>query len=114
MEKVDVVAALGQSKLLLPARITGALAANDRLKFALTALQAAAAHAADGAAPLSNLRRDYAAAHINAPWLMEMQATAWLEGGTLHLADLARLGKLLGEDIRLMARPLEGSADAGH
>lgn len=114
MEKVDVVAALGQSKLLLPARIKGALAANDRLKFALTALQAAAAHAADGAAPLADLRRDYAAAHVNAPWMLEMQEAAWSEGGKLHLPDLPRLGKLLGDDIRLMARPLEGSADAAH
>ncbi|RWL82163.1 MAG: DUF47 family protein [Mesorhizobium sp.] len=114
MEKVDVVAALGQSKLLLPARIKSALAANDRLKFALTALQAAAAHAADGSAPLADLRRDYAAAHTNAPWMLEMQEAAWSEGGKLHLPDLPRLGKLLGDDIRLMARPLEGSADAAH
>jgi uncharacterized protein Yka (UPF0111/DUF47 family) len=114
MEKVDVVAALGQSKLLLPARIKGALAANDRLKFALTALQAAAAHATDGAAPLADLRRDYAAAHVNAPWMLEMQEAAWSEGGKLHLPELPRLGKLLGDDIRLMARPLESSADAAH
>lgn len=114
MQKVDVVAALGQSKLLLPVRIKGALAANDRLKFALTALQAAAAHAADGSAPLADLRRDYAAAHANAPWMLMMQEAAWSEGGKLHLPDLPRLGKLLGDDIRLMARPLEGSADAAH
>lgn len=114
MEKVDIVAALGQSKLLLPARIKAALGANDRLKFALTALQAAAAHAADGAVPPVDLRRDYAAAHVNAPWMLEMQEAAWSEGGKLHLPDLPRLGKLLGEDIRLMARPLEGSADADH
>ncbi|MGT2465216.1 hypothetical protein ACVOMV_07405 [Mesorhizobium atlanticum] len=89
--------------LLLPGRIKGALAANDRLKFALTALQAAAAHATDGAAPLADLRRDYAAAHVNAPWMLEMQEAAWSEGGKLHLPELPRLGKLLGDDIRLMA-----------
>lgn len=43
-----------------------------------------------------------------------MQEAAWSEGGKLHLPDLPRLGKLLGDDIRLMARPLEGSADAAH
>jgi uncharacterized protein Yka (UPF0111/DUF47 family) len=111
MEKVDVVAALGQSKLLLPARIKAALGANDRLKFALTVLQAAAVHAVDGAAPLLDLRRDYAAARIDAPWMLEMQDRAWSEGGRLHLADLPRLGKRLSDDIRLMARPLEGSLD---
>lgn len=114
MEKVDVVAALGQSKLLLPARIKAALAANDRLKFALTALQAAAARAADGSAPLLDLRRDYAAARMDAPWLLEMQDAAWSEGETLHLAGLPRLGERLREDIRLMARPLEDSPDPAH
>jgi uncharacterized protein Yka (UPF0111/DUF47 family) len=99
MEKVDVNAAL---------------AANDRLKFALTALQAAAAHAADGVMPPLDLHRDYAAAGVDAPWMLEMQAAAWSEGGALHLADLPRLGQRLGEDMRLMARPLEGDADAAH
>ncbi|WP_292584339.1 DUF47 family protein [Mesorhizobium sp.] len=46
--------------------------------------------------------------------MLEMQEAAWSEGGKLHLPDLPRLGKLLGDDIRLMARPLEGSADAAH
>jgi len=113
MEKVDVVAALGQSKLLLPAWVKAALAANDRLKFALTALQAAAAHAAGGSTPPLDLRRDYAAAHVDAPWMLTMQEAAWAEGGALRLADLPRLGLRLAEDIRLMARPLEGGADAG-
>lgn len=114
MEKTDVVAALGQQKLLLPAWIKAALAANDRLKFALTALQAAASHAGDGSGPPLDLRRDYAAARIDAPWMLKMQEAAWAEGGTLHLADLPRLGERLREDIRLMARPLEGSADEAH
>lgn len=114
MEKTDVVAALGQSKLLLPARIKAALAANDRIKFALTALQAAAAHAADSTAPLIDLHHDYAAARVDAPWMLAMQDKAWMENGTLHLAELPRLAGRLDEDIGLMARPLEGSADAAH
>jgi uncharacterized protein Yka (UPF0111/DUF47 family) len=109
MEKTDVVAALGQRKLLLPAWIKAALAANDRLKFALTALQAAAAHAADGAGTPLDLRRDYAAARVDAPWMLKMQETAWSEAGVLHLPDLPRLAASLRDDIRLMARPLEDS-----
>ncbi|BBK40072.1 hypothetical protein STVA_00920 [Allostella vacuolata] len=114
MEKANVVATLGQPKLLLPARINAALAANDRLKFALTLLQAAAAHGADGTVPLVDLRRDYAAARIDAPWMLEMQGAAWSEGGRLHLADLPRLGGRISEDIRTMARPLQDSGDAAH
>lgn len=107
MEKTDVVAALGQHKLLLPARVKAALAANDRLKFALTALQAAATHATDAAAPPLDLTREYAAARIDAPWMLKMHEAAWSESGTLHLADLQRLATRLEEDMRLMARPLE-------
>lgn len=114
MQKTDIVAALDQRKLLLPAWIKAALAANDRLKFALTALQAAAAHAQDDKGSPLDLRRDYAAARLDAPWMLKMQETAWAEGGTLHLADLPRLGERLAEDIRLMARPLDGSADGAH
>lgn len=44
LEKSNAVAALGQMKLLAPARIRAAFAANDRLKFVLTVIQAAAAH----------------------------------------------------------------------
>ncbi len=114
MEKTDVVAALGPSKLLQPARIKAALAANDRIKFALTALQAAAAHAADSASPPLDLRHDYAAARVDAPWMLAMQDKAWTENGTLHLSDLPRLAARLDDDIALMARPLDDSADAAH
>lgn len=114
MEKSDVVAALGQSKLLLPARIKAALAANDRIKFALTALQAAAAHAADNSAPPLDLRHDYAAARVDAPWMLSLQDKAWMENGTLHLTDLTKLADRLSEDIGLMARPLEDSTDDAH
>ncbi|PWR17823.1 DUF47 family protein [Zavarzinia compransoris] len=114
MEKAEVVAALGQQKLLLPAQIKAALAANDRLKFALTALQAAAAHADGGTEAPPDLRRDYAAAHLDAPWLLALPETAWREGGLLHLTDLPRLAERLREDIRLMARPLKDSGDAEH
>ena len=41
MEKIDVVASLGQRRLLRPAWVKAALAANDRLKLYLSVLQAA-------------------------------------------------------------------------
>ncbi len=45
MDKQKAVATLGQNSLLLPAWITAALLANDRLKLYLSVLQSAAAHA---------------------------------------------------------------------
>ena len=111
LEKSNAVAALGQMKLLAPARIKAALAANDRLKFVLTVIQAAAAHAADSSAAPLDLRRDYAAARMDDPWLLEVAGAAWREDTLLHLTELPRLCAKLRDDINLMARPLEGAED---
>lgn len=107
MEKTGIVASLGQMQLLRPAWIKAALAANDRLKFYLTILQGAQAHAErPGALPL-DLRREYAAARIDAPWLLDLPGAAFIEGGTLHIAELGKLAEKLAEDLRLMARPFQ-------
>lgn len=112
MEKADAVAALGQGKLLRPARIKTALSANDRLKFMLSVVQAAESHARAPAAPLLDLRADYAAARMNAPFTLDLPAAAWLEEDLLHVPEFQRLAGLLQGDLRLMARPFEG--DAAH
>lgn len=114
MEKVRAVAALGHSGLLAPARIRAALAANDRLKFTLTVLQAAASRAGDPASAPLDLHRDYATARMEAPWLLDIPASAWSRDGELHHDDLARLCDLLRADIQVMARPLEDSDRAAH
>jgi uncharacterized protein Yka (UPF0111/DUF47 family) len=114
LEKSDAVAALGQMKLLAPARINAALAANDRLKFLLTVIQAAAAYAADTSAAPLDLRRDYAAARMDAPWLLDVAGSSWSEDGVLHVPELPRLCAMLREDITVMARPLENSDEAEH
>jgi len=114
LEKSDAVAALGQMKLLAPARIKAALAANDRLKFVLTVVQSAAAHAADSSAAPLDLRRDYAAARMDDPWLLDVAGAAWREDNLLHLTGLQRLCSLLRDNINLMSQPLEGSDDPDH
>jgi hypothetical protein len=38
-----------------------------------------------------NLKREFAAAQVDAPWLDGLPASAYLEGATLHIPDLARL-----------------------
>jgi uncharacterized protein Yka (UPF0111/DUF47 family) len=114
MEKSGVVAALGQAKLLLPVQVKAALLANDRLKFALTILQSASAHANAPTMPALDLTRDYAAARFDAPWLLEVPASGWYEGKSLHLPELAKLAALLRENLEAMALPLQGSSDPGH
>ncbi|WP_455231538.1 DUF47 family protein [Geopseudomonas aromaticivorans] len=111
MEKVGVVASLGQQQLLRPAWITAALAANDRLKLYLTLLQAAQTHTEQpGALPL-DLSRELASAQVSAPWLKDLPGTAYRTGKVLHVPELLRLATLLRDDLRIMARPLlEGEA----
>jgi uncharacterized protein Yka (UPF0111/DUF47 family) len=111
MDKVDVVASLGQMQLLRPAWITAALAANDRLKLYLTVLQAAQAHAEQpNAAPL-DLSRELAGAQLGATWLKDLPGSAYREGKLLHVPDLLRVTALLRDDLLIMARPLiEGEA----
>ncbi|WP_068806766.1 phosphate transport regulator [Thauera phenolivorans] len=110
MEKIEAVATLGQDELLKPARVKAALAANDRLKLYLSVLQAADARADKGDVPPLELSREFAAAGLSAPWLAELPASAYREGRILHLPEFARLTALLREDLRTMARPLEGDA----
>ncbi len=106
MEKVDVVASLGQLQLLRPARVASALAANDRLKLYLTVLQAALAHADKPSATRLDLSREFAAAQVKAPWLQDLPANAYRDGNILHVPDLRRGASLLHEDLAVMARPL--------
>ena len=114
MEKFEAVASLGQLRLLRPAWTKAALAANDRLKLYLTVLQAAQAHAEQPSTAPPNLKREFAAAQVDAPWLDGLPASAYLEGATLHIPDLARLKEKLRDDLRVMARPLDDDSEPVH
>jgi uncharacterized protein Yka (UPF0111/DUF47 family) len=112
MEKTDVVASLGESQLLRPAYLKAALAANDRLKFYLTTLQTAYSHAAQPDITSLDLNREYAAARVDALWLLALPASSHLKASALHADDLPRLVDKLATDLRLLGRPLEGNRDA--
>lgn len=114
MEKLDAIASLGQAQLLRPAYLKAALAANDRLKFYLTALQTAYSHAAQPQEPLPELHREYAAARVDAPWLLSLPESSHRKGGVLHADDLPLLIERLATDLRLMGRPLEGDTEPVH
>ena len=106
MDKLDVIASLGQMQLLRPAWINAALAANDRLKLYLTVLQVAQAHAEQpNVAPL-DLTSEFASAQIGAPWLKDLPGAAYREGKALHVPDFLRVAAMLRDDLRIMARPL--------
>jgi uncharacterized protein Yka (UPF0111/DUF47 family) len=115
MIKQNAVAALGEAALVQPARWRDALAANDRLKLALTVLQVAAAHAAAPEHGAVDLAQDIAAAGIrdrdDAAWWRELPARAQSGEGGLMLPDLDRFARQLGEDLATMARPVLDDAD---
>jgi uncharacterized protein Yka (UPF0111/DUF47 family) len=115
MDKSNAVATLGEggsglNSLLGPTLLKGALAANDRLKLYLTALQASVVHAQQPERSPPDLGADIAHAGItrreDVAWLQELPATASVEGEAVHLPDLPRIAVLLREDLARMARPV--------
>lgn len=106
MEKSAIVATLGEQELLRPAWVKAALAANDRLKLYLTLLQSADAHARQPAAPVADLRREFAAAGVDALWLFDLPQLATRKGEILSVPDFPRLAGLIGDDLRMMNRPV--------
>jgi len=106
MQKAQVVAALGQQRLMLPAWVKAALAANDRLKVYLTVLQTAAAHASHPNQDLPDLSKELANAGLSSGWLPDLAATATRIDKELFIPDLSRLVKCLTEDLGTMAKPV--------
>lgn len=107
MRKETAVESLGQHSLLMPARIKAALAANDRLKLYLSMLQAAAAHAANASAPVTDWAHELGQTGLqDADWLRDLVRTAYFDDHTLILPQMPQLAAALQADLMLMARPL--------
>jgi uncharacterized protein Yka (UPF0111/DUF47 family) len=115
MLKEKAVASLGQQSLLMPAWVTSALAANDRLKLYLTLLQSASQHAASPKALLSDWGRDLAQAGLHdAGWLQDMVKAAYFDDQMLILPQLSQLIAVLATDLSIMARPVCDSGREDH
>lgn len=82
--KSEIVAELGQGAILLPSLVTQALAANDRIKVRMSALQAAAQHVRQAGSAPADLAAESRAAG------MAPEAVATLIGGA-HLCGEARM-----------------------
>lgn len=113
MQKTQAMASLGQHRLMLPAWVKAALAANDRLKVYLTVLQTAASHASHPRREPPDLAREAAAAGLNGAWLHEVVTVARRAGDALLVPDLPRLVACLGDDLAIMARPVLETTPAG-
>jgi uncharacterized protein Yka (UPF0111/DUF47 family) len=113
MQKSQAVASLGQQRLMLPAWVKSALAANDRLKVYLTVLQAASQHASHPDRDAPDLTREIAAAGLNAAWLHDLAALARRVDEDLVIPDMPKWVKCMQDDLAVMARPVLETVPAG-
>lgn len=101
-----MIATLGESHLLLPGLVAGGLAANDRVKYLLTLLQAARA-AADGVGDPSTLREERTACGVEDSRLDGVVAESVREpDGRYRVPGAARLARWAIDEVQAMLEPL--------
>jgi len=109
-EKARIVAALGERRLLLPALLNEALAANDRAKYRLTLLQTARNHADAPAEALLDLRTERLASGIADSSYDDVVAGTVRLGGDRYAVPLvSELCASLRDDLVAMIAPLDAS-----
>jgi uncharacterized protein Yka (UPF0111/DUF47 family) len=111
--KATIVDQLGQSDLLLPARIAAGLAANDRVKARLSVLQAAAHHAqAPNGAPF-DFAEECRAAGID-PLAMEglVKRASLSAGGRVAGPGLGGLRAAISDDVMAMTEAVQAADPA--
>jgi uncharacterized protein Yka (UPF0111/DUF47 family) len=91
--KAQIVEQLGETEVLRPLRIAEGLAANDRAKVRMSALQAVARHAADPRRDPDDLSAECAAAGVNASEIQSIVAAA--RAPTPDIVASPGLGKLV-------------------
>ena len=104
--KTEVLAAIGEDGLRRPGAVNAALAANDRVKFAFTLLQAALAHADHPEQPADNLKRERIACGIDDLELDAMVAATRRQGARYLVPGAPRLLARIAADMRVMAAPV--------
>jgi uncharacterized protein Yka (UPF0111/DUF47 family) len=112
--KTAISALVNEDKLLLPERLKGALAANDRIKYLFALLQAARSHADDPAATISDLRDERRLCGIDDEALDDVVPAARRgdDGGYVVPGAPALLQRVHDELDRMLA-PLHISAAGG-
>lgn len=104
--KSEVLTAIGADGLRRPAAVNAALAANDRVKYAFSLLQMAAAHADQPELPVVSLRRERLAAGVDDASLDGFTAAASRVGNAYLIPGSARLLARTAADMRAMAAPV--------
>jgi uncharacterized protein Yka (UPF0111/DUF47 family) len=112
-EKARIVAALGERRLLLPALINEALAANDHAKYRLTLLQTAKARGDFPDEAFSDLRSERLACGITDPWYDDVVAGTTRRGADSYgMPMVSELCSALRDDLQAMVAPFEAAGKA--
>jgi uncharacterized protein Yka (UPF0111/DUF47 family) len=108
--KARIVEHLGQSAIILPALVREGLAANDRAKVRMAALQAAVQHAHNPASAPADLSAECRATGVDAMSTQSLVGDARTSAdGTVVVPGLAELTSALEGDIRAMIRAVEAN-----
>jgi uncharacterized protein Yka (UPF0111/DUF47 family) len=111
--KARIVQQLGEIEVLLPARVAEGLAANDRAKAGLSALQAVAKQATHPAEEPDDLSAECAAAGVDAAAIRSMMAAAReTSPGRIAAPGLAKLVRSLFEDVGAMVAAVTAGDEA--
>jgi uncharacterized protein Yka (UPF0111/DUF47 family) len=112
-EKAKIVNALGERRLLLPALLNEALAANDRAKYRLTLLQTGKAHADAPETVFSDLRTERVSCGIADSSYDAVAAGTVKQGADTYAMPLvSELCASLHDDMMAMVAPLEAAHSA--
>jgi uncharacterized protein Yka (UPF0111/DUF47 family) len=105
--KVQIVAQLGEAKVLLPELLAAALDANNRAKVRMTLLQEAVAHAQNPASPPQTLEAERRAVGLDLPAFASTVKDAHaVDGGRFAIPGARGLLSGLYADIDTMMAPL--------
>jgi uncharacterized protein Yka (UPF0111/DUF47 family) len=111
--KSQIIEQLGQADILLPSLIAEGLAANDRIKVRMSALQAAVHHAREPYLPATDLHVECHAAGIAPSAPATLIGGAHLAGdGRIAAPNLARLIKEIDDDATAMVRAVSAGKPA--
>lgn len=109
--KARIIEELGQTDILLPSLIAEGLAANDRVKVRMSALQAAAEHARNIDHPPIDLTAEARAAGIDPTTIQSFVNSAQLTAeGRISAPNLAESIESIVDDITTMVRAVEAGA----
>lgn len=112
--KAEIIGKLGEDSLLLPRYVNDGLLANDRVKYYLTLLQAAAAHAQSDQTRVPELRSERLAAGEKDASLDSVPVRSeLLEGEQLSIPRIGTIYQRILDGVAQMLRPLKAASDEG-